>query len=95
MAKGRIIIKQKRAPTRKRDVVIKKKGRAYFFSLPRRPGAINLHISKNITGELKIKALINDIFICIQTASAGARKTSFIFELLFGVKMIKGLFKEK
>ncbi len=56
---------------------------------------MNLQISKNITGELTIKALINDIFICIQTASAGARKTSFIFELLFGVKMIKGLFKEK
>ena len=76
------------APIKKRNVVVIIKGNAYLLSFSKRPGAINLHISKKIRGELIIKALINAIFICIHSASAGARKTSLIPGVFEGTKEI-------
>jgi len=82
-------------PIRKRNVVVKMKGMAYFFSFDKRPGAINLQISQKITGELIIHAATNDIFMCIQNASAGARNTRFRSGFCTGIKEKYGVFREK
>jgi len=91
IAKGSTIMKQKRAPIKKRNDVVTIKGSAYLFSLSRRPGEINLHISKKMRGELIINALIKAIFMCIQRASAGARNTRLIPGLSEGIKDMYGL----
>jgi hypothetical protein len=80
--------KQKRAPIKNKNVVVKTNGTAYFLSFSRRPGAINLQISKKIMGELIIIALINDILKCIHSASAGARNTRLRLGFFVGIKVI-------
>ena len=90
IAKGRTIIKQKRAPNKNSDVAMITNGRAYFFSLATRPGETNFQISRKITGELITIALMSEILICTHNASAGAINTSSV-SVFFNVSIeIKG-----
>jgi hypothetical protein len=86
--------RQKADPARKRVVETTTKGTIYFFSLGRRPGATNFQSWWKRMGSAKKRAAKKANFMCVQKASAGAKKIregiSFAVE-----KVRKGYFLTK
>jgi hypothetical protein len=74
IAKGSTKKKQYAAPIIKNVVVITTKGTTYFFSLCKRPGEIKCQSWEKMTGRDITMPVMIEIFMCIQKASAGARK---------------------